>query len=335
MDDGRSKTGWRRAALLLGGILAGAVIGELASHAVWGTCTLRIRTAVASERDFEGRRGSSREDDGARCTFDADGFRAEGNPAESDRKVLFVGDSFTQGYGVADGESFPAQTGRGLARRGIQVRALNAGNSGAGAAQELRLLRRLLGQMKVDALVLQVFPHNDLDDNWQDGGFTVADGHLVALSPPRPPMHIVLGHWLAERGDLIQLNAVRLFANAFPPLNPQPLEATDDAVDLERLLLRETVATARSAGVPIFIFVTAEQHECNDPAQVSPQHAYERVLAVVESLGVPSLTSCAITTDHYNRSGHFDAAGNALIGEALADRLAPMLSPVRGSPPAS
>lgn len=220
MDDGRSKTGWRRAALLLGGILAGGVIGEIASHVVWGTCTLRIRTAVASERDFDGRRGSSREDDGARCTFDADGFRAEGDPAEFDRKVLFVGDSFTQGYGVADGESFPAQTGRALARRGIKVRALNAGNSGAGAAQELRLLRRLLGQMKVDALVLQVFPHNDLDDNWQDGGFAVAEGQLVEWSPPRPPPHIVWGHWLAEQGDLIQLNAVRLFANAFPRSTP-------------------------------------------------------------------------------------------------------------------
>jgi lysophospholipase L1-like esterase len=281
--------------------------------------------------DLERRRGTSHEDDGARCTFDRDGFRAEGVPPAFDRTVLFIGDSFTQGYGVVDGASFPAQTGFALARLGINVRTLNAGNSGAGAAQELRLLRRLLERLKVDLVVLQVFPHNDLEDNWQDGGFAIGDGRLVALSPPHPPPHIVWGRWLAEQESLIHLNAVRLLANALPPLNPKPLEPTDYDIELERLLLRETVATARVAGIPVFILVVGEQHECDHSGSVSPQHAYERVLGVVEGLGVPFLSSCAVVSDHYNKSGHFDVDGNALIGDALAQRLAPFLGTLQAA----
>jgi lysophospholipase L1-like esterase len=323
MSRARSK-GWT-AALLLSGIVGGLVLGEIASHLLWGTCSLRIRTGVASETDVERRRGSRHDEDGVPSTFDADGFRAEESPAAFDRTILFVGDSFTEGYGVVDGASFPAQTGLALARRGIPVRSLNAGDSGAGAAQEFRLLRLLLGERKVDGVVLQVFPHNDLEDNWQDGGFTVVDGKLVAVSPPRPPAHIAWGKWLADNRVLGQVNVVRLLANLFPPLNPPPMEATDDAVQLERLLLQETVSAAHAARIPILIFVVAEQHECEHRTQGPPVHAYERVLAVVEGLGVPFVTSCDVTRDHYNHSGHFDAAGNALIGEVLADRLAPLL----------
>jgi hypothetical protein len=186
-------------------------------------------------------------------------------------------------------------------------------------------------RLKVDLVVVQVFPHNDLEDNWQDGGFAVADGQLLVVSPPRPPAHIVWGRWLAEQGSLIHLNAVRLLANALPPLNPKPLEATDDAVELERLLLRETVATARAAGIPVFILVVGEQHECDHSARVSPEHAYERVLGVVEGLGVPFASSCDVAGIHYNSSGHFDADGNALIGEALAQRLAPLLGTLQAA----
>lgn len=317
--------------LAIGGLLAGLVLAEIASHLIWGLCPLRVKTGVASEMDVDGRRRSSREDDGARCTFDGDGFRAEGSPASFDRTVLFIGDSFTQGYGVVDGASFPAQTGLALARRGINVQTLNAGNSGAGAAQELRLLRRLLERLKVNLVVLQVFPHNDLEDNWEDGGFAVADGRLVELSPPHPPPHIVWARWLAEQESLMHLNSVRLLANALPPLNPEPLDATDYDIELERLLLRETVATARAAGIPIFILVVGEQHECKHTGSGSPQHAYEPVLQVVEGLGVPFVSSCDVAGDHFNNSGHFDAAGNALLGEALAQRVAPILGTVQAA----
>jgi lysophospholipase L1-like esterase len=310
--------------LVIGGTVGGVVLGEIMSRVLVGRVDVHFQTNIASERDIENRRGMSREDEGFRCTFDADGFRAEATPAVFDRTVLFVGDSFTQGYGVADGASFPAQTGRALARRGISARAVNAGDLGAGTAQELRLVRRLLARMRVDLIVLQVFPHNDLDDNWEDGGFTVTDGRLVEVSPARSPMRVVLGQWLRDHGHLLDLNLVRLLGNLV--LRPVPIDVTDEAIELERALLRETAVTAQSAKVPLFLLVVSEPRECETLGQ-GMHEANDRVVAMIGSLGVPWLSSCSVTRDgaHYNQSGHFNAAGNEAIGEALAERLAPLL----------
>lgn len=291
---------------------------------LFGRVDVHFQIGIASEMDIENRRGMSREDDGIRCNFDAEGFRAEGTPAVFDRTVLFVGDSFTQGYGVADGESFPAQTGRALGHRGISARAVNAGDLGAGAAQEFRLIRRLIGQMRADLIVLQVFPHNDLDDNWADGGFKVTDGHLVEVSPGQSPMRIVAGEWLRDHGNVLNLNVVRLLGNVV--LRPIPIDVTAEAIELERLLLWETVVSARSANVPVFVLVVSEQGECETIGQ-GMHEANDRVLEMIGSLGIPWLSSCLVTHDpaHYNQSEHFNAAGNEVIGEALAERLAPLL----------
>jgi lysophospholipase L1-like esterase len=312
-------------ALVSAAIVAGLALVELLSRVLVGTLALHIQTSFASEADVDRRRGMSREDDGVRCTFDTNGFRAEGTPDTFDRTLLFVGDSFTQGYGVADGASFPAQTARALARRGINARAVNAGDSGAGAAQELRLVRQLLGRMKVDLIVVQVFPRNDLDENVEDGGFAVADGRLVEVSPARPPRRVALTQWLAAHEHLLDLNVVRVLGNVF--LRGASSAVTDQAVELERLLLRETVITARSAKVSIFLFVVSEQSECTTIRHSRSHDAYDRVAETIHSIGVLWLESCSVTHDpaHYNQSGHFNASGNELIGEALAERLAPLL----------
>jgi len=314
----------RALSLVIGGTVGGVVLGEMMTRLLVGRVDMHFQTGIASETDIDNRRGMSRDDDGVRCTFDADGFRAEAPPAVFDRTVLFVGDSFTQGYGVADGASFPAQTGSALARRGIRARAVNAGDRGAGAAQELRLVRRLLGRMRVDAIVLQVFPDNDLDDNWEDGGFKVADGRLVEVSPAQPPMRVVVGQWLRDHGSLLNLNVVRLLGNVV--LRPIPIAVTDEAVELEKMLLQETVITAESAKVPVFLLVVSEQGACETIGR-GMHTANDRVLEMIGSLGIPWLSSCSVTHDpaHYNQSGHFNVAGNEVIGEALAERLEPLL----------
>lgn len=56
-------------------------------------------------------------------------------------KILFIGDSLTQGYGVKSDEAFPAAAGRILEARGYKVQIINGGISGsvtAAADQRLR-----------------------------------------------------------------------------------------------------------------------------------------------------------------------------------------------------
>lgn len=318
------------AMLAIAGIGAGLATAEMVSRLVVGTVRLRVPLGFASDTDVERRGGMSREDGGAVCTFDAEGFRAEGTPPVFDRTVLFVGDSYTQGYGVVDGASFAAQTGRALERRGIHVRTVNAGDSGSGAAQQVRLLRRLLGRLKVDLVVLQICPHNDLRDNWEDGGFAVEDGRLVALAPPRPPTHVLWSRWLARHDTIASLNVVRFVANAL--LAVDRYDPTDENLALERLLLEDARSASRSAGIPLLLLIADDEKECREAGadgRPSGEHeAYGRMLDLVRTIGSPYLSSCEVTRDpgHYTVDGHFNEAGNALIGEALAERIAPLLT---------
>jgi acyl-CoA thioesterase-1 len=74
--------------------------------------------------------------------------RAPGPPGQSGELplVLFLGDSLTAGYGLAEDDAFPAIVGRLLAERGRPVRVVNAGVSGDTSAGGLRRLPWLLAQ---------------------------------------------------------------------------------------------------------------------------------------------------------------------------------------------
>src|SRR5262249_53521397 len=147
----------------------------------------RFSTRRITEEAFEARRGTSLPVNDVNYSFDEEGFRhtgSEGHP--DDYVVLFIGDSWTEGSGVADDGAYAATTERSLAKRGIRTRSLNAGMAGLGTAHELRLMRRILDRRHVDAVVFQIFPLNDLDDDWEDGGFGVENGRLVEFEPPRP-----------------------------------------------------------------------------------------------------------------------------------------------------
>jgi len=60
--------------------------------------------------------------------------------------VVFLGDSLTAGLGLAEEEAFPALVATELARRGLPLRAVNAGVSGDTSAGGLARLDWLLGQ---------------------------------------------------------------------------------------------------------------------------------------------------------------------------------------------
>ena len=72
---------------------------------------------------------------------------------------MFLGDSLTAGYGLAEDEAFPALLGAQLRERGQSVRVVNAGVSGDTSAGGLRRLPWLLTQ-RPDVLVVGV-PYND------------------------------------------------------------------------------------------------------------------------------------------------------------------------------
>jgi acyl-CoA thioesterase-1 len=69
-----------------------------------------------------------------------------GSSADEPPLVLFLGDSLTAGYGLAEGQAFPALVGRELADEGVEARVVNAGVSGDTTAGGLARLDWVLSQ---------------------------------------------------------------------------------------------------------------------------------------------------------------------------------------------
>ena len=325
-----------RLALAFGGVLSGLVVAEVAARLfLGGDYSWRMSIGVCSESTFFFRPGSAFSDsNGQHYSYDAEGFRNTGLAEPFDKTVLFIGDSFTEGRGVADDQTFAATTGRNLAKRGVRVRSLNAGIAGMGAAQELRLMRRLLDTTSVDAVVLQSFPHNDIADNWEDGGFALSGDRLVSHDPPAPPLVIRLRNAIFNTIMIRNLIVVRLVANTLSQKGVFDVPENDEApYEVERLLLRDTVTAARAHGIPILIVVVgADPLECHGRVEghAMPYDVqYHRVRDMVKNMDVPSLDLCTIASRPESFGAidkHYSPLGNAVIGEAIAEKLAPVLA---------
>ena len=111
------------------------------------------------------------------------GFRGPEPLAPLRGCVLFLGDSFTMGYGVNDGEEFPQLVAGALQERvGIQnAQVVNAGIGGVGNGRWIRFLRTEAPALEPRAVVLQLCS-NDHADNENEQLFLLdAAEELVEL----------------------------------------------------------------------------------------------------------------------------------------------------------
>jgi len=80
-------------------------------------------------------------------------------PANGEVRVILVGDSFTYGDFVDDGETLPAQLEGVLARSGVNIRVINGGLGGSTITDETHMLERAL-PLALD-LAMVVFSEED------------------------------------------------------------------------------------------------------------------------------------------------------------------------------
>lgn len=323
-----------RLLLAAAGLVAAAGLAELAFRMVAPNgAPLISQTWTPVEAISQRARQSYREAWGT-FTYDDRGFRI-GSGLPYERSVLFIGDSFTEGRGVGDADTFARAAERALRDDGLQVRALNAGQRGFGGAQELTVLRDVAAREPLDAIVLQVFPMNDLSDNLAYGGFGLDGDRLIAYDPPRPPWRARISNlvgrtWLHDLAIARAANNSMLTGDAAAPYD------TPEAQSLERALLSEIVATARAHQLPIVILIVptklvqAVQRGLQADDGRGELQRFRATRDVVAALGVPwidagdvipDLAADATTSD----GGHFGPEGNRLVGEAIAARLAPLL----------
>jgi lysophospholipase L1-like esterase len=328
--------------LACAGVVAALVLVEIALRLAWpGGIGFQVQWGMPDDA-VESRAHNDFRDATGTYTYDDDGFRA-GSGLPYERSILFIGDSFTEGRGVSDDETFARAAERALRRDGVMARSLNAGHRGFGPAQELKVMKRMLGRFRINAVVVQSFPMNDLSDNIAHGGFGVLHGALVEFDPPRAPLRArVVG---AIAGSFVEkLYVVRVVANAINSGNAVPYDSTD-AFELESALLTEIIATVRARRIPIVVLLVPTQlvqdvrrglESDGSPAHRGEVQRFESVRRFVMGLDVPWIDAGDLIPDLAADAArvdgaHFSKEGNAAVGEAIARELEPLLrsSPLR------
>ncbi len=247
---------YRRIALAVGGVLVALALVEVLLRLSGG-----IPEAANPLHSFHtsdpilGWRGKPevkkrfrRPDFDALVVHDADGWRLPdpAPPADPVRRVLVLGDSFTWGWGVSQGELFTDHLQRALPNAAVINRGVNA----YGTGQQYLVLQRELAVHHYDMVVLMFF-FNDVGDN-EDGHsgrrplFTVAKGQL---SGPQPPTRLMRGKfqtWLKDHSRAFQLADYAFGALKHRPGEPPPpAEASPDAAEIDYASLPGAAVTER------------------------------------------------------------------------------------------
>ena len=82
-------------------------------------------------------------------------------------RIMAIGDSFTYGLGVYNGEAYPWQLERILNERAHAERfdVVNAGVGGSGPYQQLRFFLEMVDKVQPDLVIQQLLPSNDIADD--------------------------------------------------------------------------------------------------------------------------------------------------------------------------
>jgi hypothetical protein len=199
MRDGKShlspRERWKSfaqsALLLVASIVVALLIGELIVYARYRDRIVIFPRYVTDVRygDYRIRRNvpnASYRHKSVDGTWDfsinANGFRDTTDYAyekpEGVLRVLVLGDSFTIGYEVKQGETYSAVLERYLEKHGVHAEALNAGMSGNSTAEELVFFEQEGVRYDPDFVVLG-FYWNDLEDNIKADLFRLEGDTLV------------------------------------------------------------------------------------------------------------------------------------------------------------
>ncbi len=252
------------------------------------------------------------------------GFRGP-EPASFPRwAVLFLGDSFTLGYGVDDGEEYPQQVGRRIA-----APVVNAGIGNVGTGRWVKFLRREGARFKPRFVVVQVSA-NDFSDNRAEGLFDLTpSGELTERPVPPQRLGRAVGAAIELVPGLSYSYLVGLTQQAFLSVRRGGGEAPPGSDRLTYRLLEEILLGCRAAGWPVLgLSADLEGARLEQVAELFQRLETPLVLAP-RKRDRPDL--------YYRTDGHWNAAGHEQVARVVAARLreAAAAAPATGSPSGS
>jgi hypothetical protein len=241
----------------------------------------------------------------------ANGFRtAESEPRPADAPtVVFVGDSFTFGTGVSQGETFAERTAAELGATPI-----NLGMAGFGVDQMWRTLHHHALQHTPD-LIVATFVVDDLNRSqtayrYRNGwipkpAYVVMDDELVPMTGSHRPIAPL--RWFEQRTHLGEL--ARKLSRRLPGGGPR--------WKLNRAIFAEMLDECRRADVPLVVVHIPHR------GHWTPSAHFEREFA---AMGLPFLDLGAVPAEnprelYFPVNPHLNARGHAVLAAALADYL--------------
>jgi len=254
-----------------------------------------------------------------RLRTNSEGYRGPEFPESIARSVLFLGDSFTLGYGVADDECFVSL----LAKRAPEGWTMvNAGIGGTGNGRWLRVLERQHARLAPRVVVLQVCG-NDPDDNLSEALYSLDErGELVRHAPRamgtarklQAQLDALPGvSYLRIVGVARRLANAALAADAPSPQSSQVSGGGSPGVALTLALVRRAATRARELGAEPLLL------ECGAPPELeaaltnlASELGIARVRAPIKSER-PEL--------YFHVDGHWNSAGHAAAAELLWSEL--------------
>ena len=336
----------RNAGLVAGSVLVGLVLIEFGARAIaWGylfaypNFVLTARTTLA-----EGDRGRYRHDpqlghvpragySGAGTTIEEDGLRRTGATLPGP-PILAVGDSFTYGDEVDDGQTWPAQlqalTGR---------RVLNGGVSGYGFDQSVLRAEQLAPKVKPAAIVVSFIADDirrtEMRRLWSADKpyFVLEDGALVPRGVPVPeradpastltPAQWVLGYSYAFDLLLRPLDLLHDWYGDHKRALPAGLGPTIACRLADRL-----ADLQKTSGAPVIVLAEYDPVVWDDPAFAAEQRKLTGgLLACADKAGLQTIDSFdALAATASPRqlyvTWHMNEAGNRVVAALVARKLA-------------
>lgn len=242
-------------------------------------------------------------------------------PTPDDRsaaaRILFVGDSFTEGYGVDDGQEYPRLVATRLAGLGIRAQIINEGVGNTGTGRAYRLVRAYASEPDRQTILVYQFSANDFGDDQRDGFFSLAgDGRLAEAPVPvplvflrriQPVVDAIPGlsrsHFFAA---LMQIARARRQPEraASAPTEEGAIPASDgEREQLTLRLIAEIIAAATSRGWQVVILVADASPDVASRIEEVARSGSAAFVRVPDKSERPDL--------YYRVDGHWNPAGHA------------------------
>ncbi len=252
------------------------------------------------------------------------GFRGTEPEVFPAGSIVFLGDSFTLGYGVSDGEEYPSLVGDELGALfpNTRVPVVNAGIGDSGNGRWVKFLRTDADQFEPRLVVMQ-FMNNDFRDNFRERLFVLQEGSNELMEVPqrissgrRLQSVIEFVPGLADTYLLGKLREIQVASpSAAGAAQQMPVDARVRAA-AERFahrLVEEAIKICKEKGYPVLML--------NAGVDGTPRQKLE---ALYEWYQVPHLwipTKADRPDLYFEIDGHWNAAGHEYTAGTVIDFL--------------